>query len=306
VSARPASRLARLLLLAFVLPAAAGGDEPATDRERVRVATLLPFVEDALRRVPHAVTVVATVRRSLHDPPGHGAIDLGSAHAPSFERLAQADADVVVGDAGIHARLASQVERLGAEMLLLETRSVAATLSDLVRVGARVGARAELARAVAEVRRGLEALALGRSVPTLALFGTPGSFFAFTERAWLGDLLTRLNFQVMGAGGGDERFPGLVALSDEVVATLEPELVVLVAHGEPEAIREAFRRRMAAGGAWRSVRASAGDHVHVLDPDVFGTNPGLALPRAARALVALAPPGTLPAVSAGRGAEPAP
>jgi len=286
-----AARLALALLVpALSVPAAGRADATEASGERVRVATLLPFVEDALHRVTAPADVVATVRRRLHEAPVGGALDLGNPHSPSFERLAQARADLVVGDASLHTRLASQVERLGARMLLLETPSVEATFAELVRVGTQVGASESMREAVAEADAVIDSLTLARPVPTLALFGAPGSFFAFTERAWLGDLLTRLNFDLVGEErAGHERFPGLVALSDEVVARLAPELVVLVAHGEPEAIRDAFARRMADGGAWRSVRESAGGHVHVLDPEVFASNPGLDLPRAALALVALAP-----------------
>jgi len=283
------TRAALLLALAAALAPGARADEVAADEPRVRVATLLPFVEDALRLAPERVAVVATVRRSLHEPVAPGIADLGNPHSPSFEALAQARPDVVVGDAAIHATLVPRIERLGMEVLLLETPSVEATFDELERVAARVGAEAEMARAVAEARVGLDARALETPRETLALFGTPGSFFAVTGRTWLGDLLARLNFHNVGATTrGDERFPGLVALSDEALATLRPELVVLVAHGDPRAIREAFERKLDSGGPWRSIRESSGGRVHVLDPALFTANPGLDLPHAAGELAKLA------------------
>jgi len=69
--------------------------------------------------------------------------------------------------------------------------------------------------------------------------------------------------------------------------------VLLVSHGDPNAIRSALERRIEGGGAWRGLQRAA--TVQVLDPELFAANPGLAMGSAAQALVLLAPP----AVAAG-------
>src|SRR5690606_8071544 len=94
--------------------------------------------------------------------------------------------------------------------------------------------------------------------------------------------------------GGDERFPGLLALSDERLASLRPSLVLLVAHGDPNAIEAAFAQRTAEGGPWSGLRAEADRGVHALDPALFTANPGLDVARAAEALVAMARDGSAP------------
>lgn len=279
----PAASLALALGLALAGPPARAESTP------VRVATLLPFVEDALARIEGPYAVVATVRRSLGSPVAGAAADLGNPHSPSLERLAEARPDLVIADRGIHAAQAPSLAVGGAEVLLLDTRSVDATLAGLEEVGDRVGAGAAMRRETAAVRTRLATLALARPLPTLAVFGAPGSFLVVTERTWLGDLLARLAFANVGdVPGGDERFPGLVALSDETLAGLRPNLVLLVAHGDPRAIEAAFGQRTKVGGPWGGLRANAEHGVHVLDPALFIANPGLDLARAAGALVALA------------------
>jgi iron complex transport system substrate-binding protein len=132
----------------------------------------------------------------------------------------------------------------------------------------------------------------------LALFGTPDSFFVITERTWIGDLLARLGFELPALTAAESpRFPGFVPVSDELLVTLRPELVLLVAHGDPAALREALARKTAEGGPWSAVGRAASRGVEVLDPHVFGSNPGFGMDRAAKALVALAEPPS-PAVSA--------
>jgi iron complex transport system substrate-binding protein len=288
----------RALLLTFVALAAA----PAAS-EPVRVATLLPYVEDALARMPASrVRVVAAVRRSLPEPTREGVDDLGTPHAPSLEALAAARPNLVVGDASMHARLAENVAPLGAELVLLDSSSVDATYDGLAKLAARVGTTSEMQREIEASRAALAKLALAAPLPTLALFGTSARWLVVTERSWLGDLLDDLRFDAVAKGaGGAERIPGYAEISDEAIATTRPALVLVVTHGDPRAIRTALDEKIGPQGAWSGLAGSAAG-VHVLDPGLFTVNPGLALPDAARALVALAQrnAGATPAVGAGR------
>jgi iron complex transport system substrate-binding protein len=258
----------------------------ASTAEPLRVATLLPFAEEALSLAPERAVVVASVRRELHRPLDQEMIDLGNPHAPSFERLAEARPDLVVGDASVHAALAPRLRALGAELRLVDTSGVEETLGALDGLVREIGGSEKLEARLARLRRELDGLAIAEPVRILALFGAPGSFYAMTERAWLGDLVARLGFVNVAPAMGDGRFPGLVPVSDEILSAVEPDLVVLVAHGDPRAIVADVERRTVAGGAWSSLgRARLG--LHALDPRLFSANPGLELDRAARGLVAL-------------------
>ncbi len=255
--------------------------------EPVRVASLLPFVEDALAGDP-AAEVVAAVRRSPHQPAA-AEVDLGNPHAPSLEALATARPAVVVGDARIHARFAPQLGALGAELLLLEPSSVEATLAGLRELAGYLGTDTTLPARVDTAAEQLAGLSLAKPVPALALFGTPGSFYVLTGESWLGDLMNRMGFTLAGTEGPrTERFPGLVQLSDEVLVTLRPELVLLVAHGDAEKIAAGFERKLEGGGAWEGLRNAAHRGLHVLPAERFASNPGLGLPDAARTLRAIA------------------
>jgi iron complex transport system substrate-binding protein len=297
----------RPLLLALVALGSLAGFAPSSVRaeaEPVRVATLLPYVDDALARMPASrVHVVATVRRSMHEAPRAGVVDLGTPHAPSLESLAVARPNVVVGDVSMHARLAENVAPLGAELLLLDSSSVATTFEGLQKLAAQAGVAAEMQREIDASRAALAQLALDAPVPTLALFGTAARWLVVTERSWLGDLLGALRFDsVSKDAGGAERIPGYAEISDEQIATTRPALVLVVTHGDPRAIRTTLDAKIGAQGAWSGIAQSAVDGVHVLDPGLFTVNPGLALPDAARALVALAngESATAPAVGAQR------
>jgi iron complex transport system substrate-binding protein len=257
----------------------------------IRVATLMPHVTDALLRVGPPVEVVASVRGDMKTPPVPPALDLGSPHAPNFETLATADPALVVGDRALHGALRDRLAGVGAEVLLVDSTSVDATFSGLEEVGRRVHATDAMETQVTEARKELAALRLPAPVPALLLFGTPGSFSVISNRTWIGDLATRLGFVNVGSAvAGREMHPGFVQVSDEVLTALRPDLILLVAHGDPGAIRATFLRKLDGGGPWDGLRAAATRGVHVLPAAAFSVNPGLHMPEAARTLHDLGAP----------------
>lgn len=252
--------------------------------EPVRVATLLPAVDDALARIGGDVTVVATVRRQLHRPAAADRGDLGSPHAPNLEALGAARADLVVGDQALHGGLRDRLAALAGEVVLVRTDSVDHTLDDLAMVGERVGAEPAM-RALIEQSRTRLAAARGRAVPVLVVFGTPGAFMVVTPRSWLGDLVRVVGLHnVAPSTGGTERHPGFVQFDDEALSALRPEYVLLVGHGDPTAIEAALRARLAPGGALAALGAVVAGRVRSLPADLFSANPGLALADAGIAL----------------------
>jgi ABC-type Fe3+-hydroxamate transport system substrate-binding protein len=286
---RGASGLPRAFGIAATLAAVWFAGSGAAAADPARVASLLPFVGDALSPIPDRARVVAEARRELRTPPPDGIVDLGNPHSPDLEGLAAAKPAFVVGERALHGRLAPDLARSGAEVVLLDTSGVDATLDGLVDLGARLGGRGPLAERAEALRAELASLRLAEPLPVLALFGTPDSFFVLTERTWLGDLLTRLGFELPPLAAGESaRFPGFVPVSDELLVTLRPELVLLVAHGDPAALREALVRKTSDGGPWSALGRSATRGVRVLDPRLFAANPGFGMGRAAQELVRMA------------------
>jgi len=266
------------LIAATGLPATGLPAEPSA-----RVATLLPYVSEAMGRIPE-VTIVAAVAAELGGEIPEGAVDLGSPHAPNYEALAAARPDVVVGDRRYHAAIEEKLARSGGRVVLVEAASVDSTLNGLMEVARAAGVEAQMQSLVAEVRDELPRLHLDRAASVLPLFGAPGSFMAITERTWLGDLLAELGFEILPHDlTGRESYPGYVEVSEEVLALVRPELVLLVTHGSPNAVAESFARESSKGGPW----ARLAERARVLDPTLFARNPGLDMGRAAQELVRL-------------------
>lgn len=296
----------RAILLAAALLLLHGAPRSAVAEARretpIRVATLCPFVTDALASEPDRIRVVASVRRDPATPVPAGVQDLGTPHMPNTEILAASGAELLVADRTMHAALAPKLEAKGLEVVLVDTSSIDGAFAGIVALGRRSGA-AE--RMVAEVERARSALAsheAAREENVLALMGTASAFFVMTRRSWQGDLLERLGYRnVAAVAAGDGRMPGFAPLSDEILAGLAPDRVLLVAHGDAEAVRQAFERRVRERGLWRDAATGDLPRIQVLPAQRFLANPGLAIPDLARELVAGAAPTGVATPPAGGG-----
>jgi len=251
-----------------------------------RVATLLPFVAEALDPAPGNAELVAMVRRSTMEAIPDGVTDLGTAHHPNYELLAVARPDVVVGDVRLHGSMRGDLERFAGEVLLIDTGSVDGTLAGLEALGTRVGADVTLTDRVSDTRRALAGLEAVEPASVLLVFGVPGHFMCMTGDTWLGDLVAGLGLRnVVDESIGSSRVPGFVTPSDEVLASLSPDLILVVSHGDPDAMERAFAAERSRNTAWGRL---SGDGWHVLDPARFGTNPGLGLADAGREILRIA------------------
>ncbi len=277
---------ALLLVIGFAgsSPAPCEPPPPGDPAASVRVATLLPYVGDAVSRADTRLVVVASVAPRSGAPLPEGVLDLGSPHAPNLEQLALSRPEIVVADARFHRSLTEPLSGSGARVVLVDGSSIESTLAGLREVGAAAGGSQSLDQLVETCRQQIEALRLADSPALLPLFGAPGSYTAITPRTWLGDLIETLGFDNVAAEvSGRESFPGYVQLSDEVLMTLPRATVVLVTHGSPDAVLEDFERKARQGGPWKRFAAD----VIVLDPDRFAANPGLDLPVAGAELIEL-------------------
>lgn len=278
-----------LLLATSALAAAQAG--PISPRHRV--AVLVPYLEDALRRLPNEVEIVAAVRRWGMPPPSGATADLGSGHSPNLEHLVAARPDLVLVDGELQARLEPQIRALGLATLVVTQSSLAETAAALELVGRRLGIEAAMRPHV----EGLQAAIAGRRVArpgrVLVLLGAPGTFFVATDRSWLGDLVVRLGLENLGATlaeGGS--FPGFVPASEEILAGLRPDVILLAVHGDRGEVEAALARKLAGGGAWAEM-AKRARAVRVLDPRWTAYNPGLELPRVADEILAALAAGAL-------------
>ena len=277
-----------LLVCLFAAGPSSAGDPTAIPAKtgKVRVASLVPFVGPALDQLPSGrAELVAIVRRSP-TAKVEDVMDLGSPHGPSLEMLVASRPDLIVADETMHLPMTDRLQEI-APVLMMDTASVNGTFESLKGLGREVGAEKEMNALVDAANTQLDELRLKQPHPTLPLFGTPSRLLVMTDRTWFGDLLERIDLEnLAGPLTGQERVPGYVLVSDEVLATMHPELIVVVAHGDPKAIEASLKEKTQDGGAWSSL--AKGARIHLIDAHELSGNPGLDMPKVARSLRAFA------------------
>lgn len=109
----------------------------------------------------------------------------------------------------------------------------------------------------------------------LIVYGAPGTYMAALPNSLSGDIL-RL------AGGDNiatdypalENYPQYAQLNTERIVQSNPQLILIMTHGNPEAVKSGFLQEMKVNAAWSSMSAVQNGHVQVLPSSLFGTNPG--------------------------------
>lgn len=72
----------------------------------------------------------------------------------------------------------------------------------------------------------------------------------------------------------EENYPQYASLSTEKIIERNPEAVMLITHGDPDAVKAAFQGEMEKNPAWKNLDAVKNGKVTVLPSHLFGTNPG--------------------------------
>ncbi len=215
---------------------------------------------------------------------------VGSTHTVDMEKIAALKPDVVLGHDPINANDVPLLQRLGVQTVLTHANSI----DDIRRQIALFGELLDKREKAAELTAKLDAeLGQIREKPedekrVLIVYGAPGTFMAALPNSLAGDLLSAAGGRNVAADFPSlSGFPQYAQLNTERVVEARPDLILIMTHGDAEAVRQGFVREMESNTAWRSVTAVQQDGIHVLPPDLFGTNPGTRAAEAAQWLAEL-------------------
>ncbi len=63
-------------------------------------------------------------------------------------------------------------------------------------------------------------------------------------------------------------------LNIERIIEANPQVVYLITHGNPEDVKKGFMEEMKKNPAWNNIDAVKNNHIEILPPHLFSTNPG--------------------------------
>jgi iron complex transport system substrate-binding protein len=154
------------------------------------------------------------------------------------------------------------MRRLHIDVRESEPTSVAEVPSETRRIGALVGRSAQAdkvakrqQRRIARAKRGVK-----RHPSVLLILGVGRTPYAFMPSSWGGDVVRQAGGRLLTEG---LRASGAYAkISDEVIVSRDPEVIIAVPHGSTADI-ERLARYYADNPAWRTTRAVRNGRVYV-------------------------------------------
>ena len=215
------------------------------------------------------------------------AAEVGIIHSPDVEKILSLQPDLVIGtNVPFHTDLAATLQQAGIPLYIQALDSREDLKTALAFYGSLTGQVDKAQQAIAKLEQSqaeVKAHINGRIPPkSLIVFGSPDSFNMGTSKCFTGDLVKEL-------GGGNiadqaESDSGYVPISMEFVARENPEVMLLIMHGNAAELEDRMRQELAANEAWQDIVAVKAGRVYVLPYELFAVNPGMRTGEALRVL----------------------
>lgn len=203
--------------------------------------------------------------------------EIGNPHQPNFEKIAEVHPEVLIASPSFKQH-AANLEAQGTKVVYTQANSVEDILQTIDMFGTMLGKSEETQKVIVGLNEQMDALAGAKGesgVKTLLVYGAPGSYLVALPNSLSGDLLERAGGENIASDfPQEEKYPQYASLSTEKIIERNPEAVMLITHGDPEAVKTAFEGEMEKNPAWKNLDAVKNGKVTVLPSHLFGTNPG--------------------------------
>ncbi|MDQ6418843.1 ABC transporter substrate-binding protein [Paenibacillus sp. LHD-117] len=250
----------------------------------IAMSVALTELFDALGVAPAGVPVTSSKLPAAFDALPR----VGSSHQPDLEVIAGLQPDAVIGPASIKENLEKQFSAAKLPTAYLPADSLDELKLSTVVLGRLLKKEAEadaLIKKFNEDEKAAMAAVEGKTAPSvLVLFGSAESLMFMNENTYVGSLVKNL--------GGKNVVSDVLKLTEtytpldmESVVTANPDIILLVAHGDPEAVAKKLEEDVKNGGAWDKLNAFKNDKLIALDYGLFGI---ASLPKAVSAYNELA------------------
>lgn len=198
---------------------------------------------------------------------------IGSSHQPDLERIAKLQPDYVLGPASIEDSLDKKFKPVSLTTAYLPVDSLEELKLTTVVLG-RLYKQEDKAEAFlqkfAEAENAALQAAKDKKAPSvMLLFGSAESLMFMNENTYAGSLAKKL--------GASNVVSDVLKLTDtyiplnmENIVAANPDIILLVAHGDPSAATKKFEEDTKKNGAWEKLNASKNGKLIALDYNLFG------------------------------------
>lgn len=231
--------------------------------------------------------LIATNRTSEPLERYAGLPEVGTAMAPDTEAIALLEPTDVIGPDTLAENIQPSYEAAKVPFTFLDLQSVQGMYDGIAMLGEKYDRKAqadaliaEYEQTMAEFNQSIE----GKEHPkVLMLMGLPGSYIACTPNSYVGSLV-----ELAGAENvAQDELLNFVSWNTEELLKLDPDVILLTAHGMPEMAMEMFAEEFKTNDIWQHFRAVQEGRVYQLDSDTFNMSCGFDWPDALNTLKGL-------------------
>ncbi|MBS1676101.1 MAG: ABC transporter substrate-binding protein [Actinobacteria bacterium] len=263
VQARKSRLAAALSLLAVALCLWAASTAAAAAPKRI--VALTPFAANTLAKLGvEPVAIGQTVGGNERFAPqlnGVTVLPLSHPNGPNLEQLVSLRPDLVLSTK-TWAKGNQAMQSLGIRVVTREPVRVNGVIPKTLAIGSLVGKLPEAKKLVAKMKEelGKARKGIAKRPTVMVILGVGHSPFTFLPNSWGGDLVRKAGAEVLA--GGLSSGSGFQRISDEVVVAENPEILIVVPHGEPKDV-PAITRYFENDPAWGATRAAKEGHIYI-------------------------------------------
>lgn len=202
---------------------------------------------------------------------------IGNTHGIDLEKIASVQPDVVLGNVQMNSKDTASIHSLHAQMVLTEANSIEDIQEQIMLFGEMLRKQDKAEEINAAINEKIEALHQEENEPvrTLLVYGAPGTFMTALPNSLSGNILEVVGGENIASDFESlEAYPQYAQLNTERIIEANPQYILLMSHGDPEAVESGFIKEMEKNPAWSNLDAVKAGNIEVLPADLFGTNPG--------------------------------
>ncbi|WP_342541284.1 ABC transporter substrate-binding protein [Heyndrickxia sp. FSL K6-6286] len=202
--------------------------------------------------------------------------EIGNPHQPNFEKIAEIHPSVLIAGMSFKQH-AANIEKQGTKVIFTEANSIDDIQNSIRLYGTLLQKETEAEKVNQRISKRVEGMKAEEASPVKALlvYGAPGTYLAALPNSLSGDLLEKAGGENIAADfPKEDSYPQYASLSVEKIIERNPQVVMLITHGDPNAVKDAFEKEMKKNAAWKNLDAVKNGNVVVLPSNLFGTNPG--------------------------------
>ncbi|GAB6927344.1 heme ABC transporter substrate-binding protein IsdE [Paenibacillus sp. JCM 10914] len=260
-----------------------------SDKTPQTAVTLSVAITELYSALDLALAGVPTTQSQL--PEAYADVErVGSSHQPDLEKIASLQPDTILAPASIKDSIGKMVEPAKLPAAYLPVDSLDELKASTVALG-RLYGKEEQAQSVlqsfakeeAEILKSVE----GKAAPTVMfLFGSTEYLMLMNEDTFAGSLAKNLGASNVVADTlkSSETY---VPFNMESVVQANPDVILLVAHGDANAVAKKFEEDVKKNGAWEKLKAFQNGKMQPLDYNLFGIASLTKAPEAYKSLASI-------------------